>query len=748
MPFAFLAPVFLVGLAALAVPVLIHLSSRPRKRTVEFPSLMFLERVEYQDSSKRRLRHILLFALRSLALVLVAAAFARPFLERSDAVAAAPDGGREVVVLLDRSTSMGVGDRIEAAREAVASVADGLRRGDRATLVAFDRDAAAVNRATDQPSVLRRAADTVTAGDGGTRLGPALRLAESVLSGSPLPRRELVLVTDFQHTGWDPDAAARMPAGTEVRTVPVGEPVANTFVADVRFGRERFSGRERVRVSATVAHRAAAGPAGPVAGAADPAEDAADAVDPGNAGDPVDPAGPVEVPVELILDGRVIEVRTVSVPPAGAVTVDLDPVTLPDRAVRGTVRAGTDAMPGDNAHHFVLNAGRSLRVLVVQPRRADGDAPAPYLARALAVGPDHEVGTAAGLPAAPQLAAYDVVVLNGADPDGPAGLGSFVRAGGGLVVVLGERSRSGSWAGTPLLPGLLRGTRDADGAALTLLRPEHPVFEPFRSGAGLTGARFYRYRELAPAADADVLARFGGGGPALVAGTVGRGRVVALASSLDGEWNDLVLQPAFVPLVHRLTRFASGREPGPASRAVGDLLDVGDLLTADAGSAGGRGDGTGDRGADGRGGGRVGAGDVVGARDGTPSAPARAAGDRPVILTPADEPVPVDAGTLFRFTRRGFYEVRDPRTGLAVPVAVNGDPAESELETVDPAVVASAVAGGERATVASLAPEDRERRQSLWWYFLVGAFVLMAAETLLSNVLSRRPLPVVEGGGR
>ena len=48
---------------------------------------------------------------------------------------------------------------------------------------------------------------------------------------------------------------------------------------------------------------------------------------------------------------------------------------------------------------------------------------------------------------------------------------------------------------------------------------------------------------------------------------------------------------------------------------------------------------------------------------------------------------------------------------------------------------------------ASFEPEDQERRQALWWYFLVGAFVLMAAETMLSNGLSKRPLPTLEGGG-
>ena len=133
------------------------------------------------------------------------------------------------------------------------------------------------------------------------------------------------------------------------------------------------------------------------------------------------------------------------------------------------------------------------------------------------------------------------------------------------------------------------------------------------------------------------------------------------------------------------------------------------------------------------------------AREGLRSA--AAGGDRPVLLTPSDRPVPVDASTLVALRERGFYELRDPASGIAVPVAVNGDPAESEPALLDPAVVETAVSGGEPAVMASFAPEDRERRQSLWWYFLAGAFVLLAAETMLSNGLSRRPMPTMTGGG-
>src|SRR5262245_47610401 len=105
----FLAPAFLAALAAISVPIIIHLIHRERKTVVEFPSLMFLQRIPYKSVRRQKLRHILLLMLRCLALALVVAAFARPFFERRHAATLATGGAREVVVLLDRSSSMGYG---------------------------------------------------------------------------------------------------------------------------------------------------------------------------------------------------------------------------------------------------------------------------------------------------------------------------------------------------------------------------------------------------------------------------------------------------------------------------------------------------------------------------------------------------------------------------------------------------------------------------------------------------------------
>src|SRR5712691_4825929 len=104
---SFLTPLFLAGLGAIAVPILIHLIQRERKRVVQFPSLMFLQRIPYQSVRRRRIRNWLLLAMRVAAIALLVLAFARPFFPQGAPAAAAPGGDREVVILLDQSASMG-----------------------------------------------------------------------------------------------------------------------------------------------------------------------------------------------------------------------------------------------------------------------------------------------------------------------------------------------------------------------------------------------------------------------------------------------------------------------------------------------------------------------------------------------------------------------------------------------------------------------------------------------------------------
>ena len=102
---SFLTPLYLLALAGLAVPVILHLARRRTRRELPFGSLRFLSPTPPRFESRKRIEHWALLALRCLAVALLAAAFARPFFTRPlPGVATA--SGRRLLILLDTSASM------------------------------------------------------------------------------------------------------------------------------------------------------------------------------------------------------------------------------------------------------------------------------------------------------------------------------------------------------------------------------------------------------------------------------------------------------------------------------------------------------------------------------------------------------------------------------------------------------------------------------------------------------------------
>ncbi len=690
---AFLAPLFFLGVAALAVPVIIHMIQRERKEVLEFPSLMFIRKIPFHSFRRQRIRHWFLLLLRCAAVALLLAAFARPFF-RSPALAAVSSGAREVVVMLDRSYSMGYGDRWDRAKAAAIDVVDSLGPEDLATVIFFDSGAAAGPRSTSDRVSMRGLISDAELGSGTTRFGPALKLAEGVFADSDLPRLEAVFVSDFQRSGVESATGVRFPQGPVLTPIAVTDSVtANVGVAGVIFEREYFSGRERVAVAARVTNRSDR-----------PVSDLA---------------------VSLEIDGREVEAMTAELAANGSSTVTFSPVTLGDRPVVGAVRTGGDELPTDDVFYFVASPGQVVSVLIVGNDRGASDG-ALYVNRALGIGstPAFDVRTTTvGSFTAGDLVGREVVVLNDTRP--PTGqaataLERFVAEGGGLMVVAGERS---IWPldGPDLLPGTagVPLDRTGRGGSLGFIDYSHPVFELFggpRSG-DLSTARFFRYRSIDPGETAIVLARFDDGNPALVERRVGEGRVLFWASTVDNFWNDLALKPVYLPFVHRLTEHLAGYVPPTPWYSAGQVLNLVEQrsLLDDAGLA----------------------------------------DANLVAVSPSGDRVPVSEGERSGFltlAEQGLYEIRDARTTADSPLtlAVNVDLSESDLTAIDPDELASSVTGrvvtGPSAAASGagreFSSEDLERRQGVWWYLLIAAFLLFVSETVVSNRLSRTALEV------
>ncbi|MCG6955153.1 MAG: BatA domain-containing protein [Gemmatimonadetes bacterium] len=697
MSLTFLVPLFLLGLAGIVIPIILHLTRRQRRNVVLFPSLTFLRQIPFQEQRRRRIEHWLLLSLRALALALLAVAFARPLFENPAVAGSGRGGPREVVVLLDESYSMGVGNAFQRATTAAKRVFDELGPLDRASLVTFARGARVVLRSTSDRRRLVGALDTVHVGSGATRFGPALKVAQTILEESELPAGEVVLITDFQKNGWIGDEGVHLPPGTTLTPVPVGVDLPeNVQVAAVSLPREATGGRERVTPTARIVRQGG--------------------------------QAPQDVEVSLVLEGQTVQTRTVRIPANGARSVTFQPFTLSLPHTRGAVTVPADGLVADDARYFVLSPGSAIPISVVEGARTGRNASL-YLRRALEISADGRFRVRVRRHddvRSEDVTDAEVLVLNDTRIDGAsaARVRRFVEAGGGVLVVLGQEA---SWpaSAADLLPGTagnIEDRADGQGGRLGFLDHDSPVFEVFagpRSG-DFTTARFYRARAFQASDSARVLARYDDGTPALVEGHRGKGQLLVWTSGLDQFWNDLALQPVYLPFVHQMMEYLSGRGEATPWLTAGQVLDLADASALEsAGLA-------------------------------SPEAAGLGPGVVPIALTPSGAAVPLpDEGPRYlTLEDRGFYTVRPAGAEPERPflIAVNPDLTESALARLDPAELAAQVTapatnetGGPRFGGAeTLRRADLEKRQSVWRYLLYAAFGLLLLDTLLSNWVSRR----------
>jgi hypothetical protein len=673
MPIVFLVPAILAGLAALVVPVLLHLRRRERERPMRFPSLMFLQRVTITTARRRRITDWPLLLVRAAIVALAVLAFARPVL-RPRANAAPARGTRRVVVLLDRSMSMGHAAVWPVALDSARATVNALAPGDRVAVVPFDEEATIEQPLTTDRSAALAAVDRVRPGSRATRFGSGIRAArELLLKEADASGGEIVMVTDLQRTGAAGTTALTLPPTIHLRAIDVGaKQPGNAAVAGVDV--QRLAGTtaapNRLAVSAHLAARGFAA------------------------------AHPVHV--TLTANGRASGARDVILPATGSVTASFDPVALPIGAIRLVVAIGHDSLAADDAFYAVAPADLTRRIILGVPGDLNTDETL-YLERALETGHEPalrvERRNPATLDATILRDAVAVILYDVPMPSGSSGaaIAAWVHDGGGLVSVTGRRTAIRQ-ATAGILPATVRGMVDRTGdrgGILGATSPEHPIFAPLRGAAGapLGGARFYRYPRLTPAADAQVVAQFDDGLPALLERQEGTGRVLMTAMPLDETSGDFPIQPTYLPFVRGLVLYAAGSAAAPLWRTAGD----GWL--------------------------------------------APAAVHNPVLKAPSGKLLRPDATgqsmSAVTLDEAGFYTIYDGQPSgdpLAV-IAVNSPAAESDLTPM--AAGEMLVGVGQDSvkasvlTTASLA--EAERRQRIWRTLLLLAAAALGIEAVMSS---------------
>jgi hypothetical protein len=526
---SFLSPLFLVAAIAAAVPILLHLFHRRTEVVIDFPAVRLLKRAPVQQHRRRRLRELILLALRVIALVLLALAFARPYF----AGAVAPESAPLTVIALDQSMSLSAPNQIERARDAARRAVDAAPASHALALVTFADAAAVTVEPTTDRAAVRAAIDQVAPTPRGTRYRTALARASEIIGAR---EGAVVMVTDLQQSGWEANDEGGLPDGVGVTVAGLTPPTGNLAITSA----ERRDGR----VIATVQNY-------------------------GNA--------EARTTVRLLMGGAAAAQADLTVGPLAAADVELE-AALP-RTGQAEVRLDDPAgYQLDNTRAFPLEPPSAIpvAVIVADPTGASGGL---YIERALNVvggGREFRVdvldGTALPKWAQDDLNRRAVVFLLGSRTLGRAGremVKSYLAQGGHVFVALGPMVDVGTLHDVLGVPVSASDEPvRTPGATMVATDGRHPIFRPFLNPSGALGdVQVDQYRRLNDHQGRMVLARFSGGDPALTEQGVGEGRLMIYTSDLDNEWSRFPLNAAFVPFAVETARYLARGEHADERRS-------------------------------------------------------------------------------------------------------------------------------------------------------------------------------------
>ena len=537
----FLSPWFLLGLAAIGLPIYIHLLRRHVTTPLPFSSLMFFERGTQSSTRHRRLRYLLLFSLRAALLLLLALAFANPFIRR----ATAGVNDKLLLVVVDDSFSMKAGSRFADAKQAAFQVLASRPRSQRAEVMALGGRLAVLTQPVQDAGALRSAVESIQPTDSRANMGELAHGVRALVETVHTPV-ELHLFSDMQKTGMPANFAdMELPANVSVVLHPVETAATPNWTVESINAPAQLADPKDPKKSRVLAV---------IAGYGTPAASRT---------------------VSLMVNGKTIATRKVEVPANGRATVEFQPLDVPYGLNRCAIRIDSaDRFPADDSSVFAVKRSDPERVLFVHP--SSDTRSAVYFSAAL--------GAAAQ--AAFTLQSIDSEKSADIDPSKYAfvvlsdamalpsifenALLRYVRGGGSVLIAAGtsaaHHARIPIYGGSSSDPHFY--TRDGY-ATVGQTDLTHAVMNE----AGWADVKVY-YAAGVDASQARVIVRLNDSTPLLLEKQIGEGHVLLFTSGLDNLTNDFPLRPAFVPFVDRTARYLSGNGSSESSRLVDSFVPL------------------------------------------------------------------------------------------------------------------------------------------------------------------------------
>lgn len=620
---SFVEPLFLAGLLAAAIPIIIHLINRRKAVRQPFPALTLLQESDKKEARSIKVRRWLLMALRVLAIALLALALAKPYFMTDVQGAETSRYPTAVVFVLDDTMSMqhepSSQSWFETAKSRIRQRLDELKPWDKVSLITASATDEPVSRLIDSRSRIRSELEELTAAHRTADVPNALRAASDIASTSELPNRRIVLVSDFTRGGFPNPPTTSTSAETE-STDGAGSTDGTTDSAAEDADETRTSETpgvpypvERIDVRSD----SEATPTNLAVGEVDYRQ-----VGPRKKGEweistsihNYGDSAADQVQVDLVIDEETVATRTVDLEAGESSSITMRHRVSGSGMKRARVELpDADGLAADNRRHFTLHLQRNVDVLLVNgaPSSVPYRDELYFAVRALNPSDDSESNivpttvSSDGL-AGRDLSEFDVVLLANVsriNSETAESLKSFVEDGGGLFFAMGGNvevdpynSRLGDLLPKPLRRTKLLARRNDPDAPVKVThigssKRDHPVFNVFDlpGGASLRKASIYSYMLLDPAPgdpETSVLLSYKDGGPALLERRVDRGRVFFLTTTIDRGWTDLPLRTSFLPLMRRSMLYLARRTTSEDRRryVVGDevSLDIAGLVDEQA----------------------------------------------------------------------------------------------------------------------------------------------------------------------
>lgn len=701
----FLNPLVLLGLAAAAIPLIIHLFNFRRPRKIDFSSLAFLKELQKSTMQRVRIKQLLLLVLRTLAIACLVLAFARPTLTREMGGNLGGQAASSIALVLDNTRSMqmrdGQGAYWDQARDFAASVVEQMGPGDELYVVPVGRARHAEQQEVyDMKHLALEAIDDIEIVPGsGTIVNAWMRAARQLNDASHL-NREIYVISDFQRSALVDTNAFDVPDNLRTYLVPLGtRDHANVAVTEVDIVSRIIEAGQSVRITATLVNHSEEPLEGYVA--------------------------------SVFLEGERVAQASVDLSPGVPGTAEF--TVTPQRTgwLSGVVEIEDDAFTTDNIRHFTLHVPETRQLLIVRGDEQNTDfielALSPALSRGR-VAFELERIEEGDLPVK-RLGSYDAVALVGLrsiSSGESASLREYVEEGGGVLFFPGQAGLaedynavfgafgagefsgfSGTWLSRQSI------------ASFDQVDLEHPLFEgvfeqqqEFRQQISVETPMLYYTMNYTPGSQNEqTLIQMSNGFPFLQEIRHGQGALFLFSVAPDTRWSDLPQKGLFVPLLYRSMYYLSS---GDANS--GDPLVVGqthDLRVAGVSEL-----------------------------------------EQLMLIAPNDEEFVPEQRNLFgaallqideSLQLPGIYEIVSGDQ-LMRKIALNLDVRESDLSTYDPAearerfenitaqparVLNTASAGG----VERILEDLREERtgKEIWNVFLLLALIFLICEMLVAR---------------